>query len=123
MAPILYVKIICKHKYKNKVIKSTKVVKCLVDHGSSSSLITKDCVLDNKTYTGASTEWKTTAGTFITRKQAMINFKMSELSETALVNHKFNVHNSPLGQYDMIIGRDLSSHIGLDVCGSDLTIK
>ena len=48
---------------------------------------------------------------------------MNELSETALVHHKFNVYNSPLGQCDMIIGRDLSSQIGLDVCGSDQMIK
>ena len=123
MAPILYVKIICRHKYKNKIIKSTKTVKCLVDHGSSSSIVTKECVLDNKTYTSVLTQWKTTAGVFTTQKKAIINLQMNELSETAVVNHKFNVHNNPLGQYDMIIGRDLSNHIGLDVCGSNQTIK
>ena len=105
------------------MIKSTKTAKCLVDHGSSSSLITNECVSDNKTYTGISTQWKTTVGVFTTKKQVIINFQLSELSETVLVHHKFNVHNSPLGQYDMIIGRDLISHIDLDVCGSNLTIK
>ena len=53
----------------------------------------------------------------------MANFQMGELSETAVVNHKFNVHDSPPGQCDVIIGRDLSSHTGLDVCGSDQTMK
>ena len=119
MAPTLCVKISSKHKLNGKVVKATKTAKCLVDHGSSSSLVTSDCALDNKTCTGVSTQWKTTAGTFTTKKQAVINFKMNELSETALVHHKFNVHYSPLGQYDMIIGRNLSSQIGLDVCGSD----
>ena len=123
MAPILFVKIVSKRKQGKKVVKTTKIIKCLVDHGSSSSLITSDCVLHNKTYAGSSTRWKTTAGYFTTKKQAVINFQMNELSETALVHHKFNVHDKPLGQYDMIIGRDLSGQIGLDVCGSDLTIK
>lgn len=48
---------------------------------------------------------------------------MLELSETAIVNHKFNVIKGTLGQYDMIIGRDLANQIGLDTCGSDLTLK
>ena len=117
------VKIIGKHKHKIKVNESTKTVKCLVDHGSSSSLVTSDCVPDNKTHTGVSTQWKTTAGALTTKKQAVMNFQLNELSETALVHHKFNVHNGYLGQCDMIIGRDLSSHMGSDVCGSNPTMR
>ena len=123
MAPILFVKIISKRKLGKKVVKTTKIIKCLVDHGSSSSLITSDCVLHNGTHSGSPTKWKTTAGHFTTKKKAAMNFQMNELSETALVHHKFNVHDKPLGQYDMIIGRDLSGQTGLDACGSDLTIK
>ena len=108
MAPALCAKTISKCKQGKKAFETTEIIKCLVDHGSGSSLVTEDCVLHNRTHSGASTQWKTTAGTFTTEKQAAINFQMSELSETALVHHKFNVHSSPLGQCDMIIGRDLS---------------
>ena len=101
MAPILFVKVISKKKLGKKVFKTTKTIKCLVDHGSSSSLVTSDCVLHNGTYAGSPTRWKTTAGYFTTKKQAVINFQMNELSETALVHHKFNVHDKPLDQYDM----------------------
>ena len=52
-----------------------------------------------------------------------MNFKLSELSETAIVTHQFNVSKASLGQCDMIIGRDLANHMGLDTCGSDLTVR
>ena len=69
MAPTPHVKTISKCKQGKKAFKTTKIVKCLVDHGSGSSLVTKDCVLHNRTHSGASTQWKTTAGTFTTKKK------------------------------------------------------
>ena len=48
---------------------------------------------------------------------------MSELSETAIVNHQFNVSPASLGQRDMVVCRDSANHMGSDTCGSDLTLK
>ena len=123
VAPILFVKVLKKHKYKDKIKTITKTIKTLVDPGSSSSLVSDKSIIGHPKYKSTRTWWETTAGMFETNKKVNLNFKMSELSETAIVNHQFNVSKSPLGQYDMIIGRDLANQIGLDTCGSDLTVK
>ena len=116
-------KLLIKHKYKAKNKKFTKVLKALVDPGSSSSLVTETSVGNLPTYRSSKTSWETSAGSFLTNKKVDLNLKLSELSETALVNHQFNVRQGSLGDYDMIIGRDLTNSIGLDACGSDQTIK
>ena len=69
MAPMPHAKTISKCKQGKKAFESTKIIKCLVDHGSGSSLVTKDCVLHNRTHSGASTQWKTTACTFTTKNK------------------------------------------------------
>ena len=95
----------------------------LVDPGSSSSLVFQKCVLNQPTYKSGKTGWETTAGKFATDCKVSLNFQMNELSQTALVNHQFDVSKENLGRHDMIIGRDLTNQTGLDTCGSDLTIK
>ena len=95
----------------------------MVDPGSSSSLVSHKCILKQPTYKSGKTSWETTAGKFLTDSKVNLNFQLNELSETAIINHQFNVAKGALGQYDMIIGRDLANKIGLDTCGSDRTIK
>ena len=48
---------------------------------------------------------------------------MPELSETAILNHTFNVTNGALGRCDMITDRDLANGTGPETCGSDLMLK
>ena len=104
-APILFVKILIKQKYHNKTKCIKKTLKTLVDPGSSSSLVSETCIVGLPTYKSTKTLWETTAGTFKTDRKVNVNLKLSELSETAIINHQFNVSKAPLGQYDMIIGR------------------
>ena len=122
-APALFVKAITKHECKNKIKCSTKTLKTLVDQGSSSSLVSDKCVVGHPTHESTKTVWETTAGNFKTDGKVNLNFKFGELSETAIVNHQFNVSEGSLGQCDMIIGRDLANQIGLDTCRSDITVK
>ena len=98
-------KVITKHKYKDKVKNISKILKTLVDPGSSSSLVSDKCIAGQPTYKSTTTKWETTAEKFFIDRKVNLNFKMSELSETAIVNHQFNVNKDSLGQYDMIIGR------------------
>ena len=42
-------------------------------------------ILQDKT---SKTQWSTAAGKFVTDQKVNINFKMPELSETAIVNHQ-----------------------------------
>ena len=75
MTPILYVKVISKYKYKKKTQYKTKTLKILVDSGSSSSVVSAQGILDNKTYKSSRTKWKTTAGKFITDKKVDLTLK------------------------------------------------
>lgn len=112
-----------KYKKKKKLKKFTKTLKTLVDHGSSSSLVAQKAIGSLSTYKSKKTSWNTTAGSFLTNGKTDLNIKLSELSETAAMNHQFNVSQESLGQCDMIIGRNLANTVGLDTCGSDQTIK
>jgi hypothetical protein len=65
-------------------------------------------------------------GKFITRKKARIKFQLPEFSLTKTIAWTAHVDESTdydLAQYDMIIGNDLMSEIGLDICFSTNEIK
>ena len=60
------------------------------------------------------TKWKTMAGTVSTRGTAKVEFSLPEFHEDKLL--EWNVHLTPkLGNYDMIVGRDLLTEIGIDI--------
>ena len=64
-----------------------------------------------------------TVGTFSTAGDCSVDFVIPEISLTATCNHDFHVHTGTLGNYDMIIGRDLLASLGLDISSADDTIK
>ena len=119
---MLFVKTLIKHKGNNESEIIAKTFETSIDPGSSSSLVSEKSVVGFPTCEGAKTVWDTTTGTFQTKGKVNVNLKLSELSETAIVTHQFNVIEASLGQCDMIIGGDLANHIGLDTCGSALTV-
>ena len=60
-------------------------------------------------------EYSTGAGMYCTTHDVKVNFCMTELSSSKIINHQFHVDNEKgeLGiGYDMIIGRDLMVQLG-----------
>ena len=96
-------------------------VKILLDSGASSDIICQKFVKKLRQKDSLQTEWNTIAGKFITDKQCNVTFKLSELNPTARI--QCTMHVAPtLGLYDMILGRDTLSELGIDLKFSNHTI-
>jgi hypothetical protein len=65
-----------------------------------------------KTLSAEPTRWTTSAGTFNTNKQAIIHINLPELHQKKTIT--FNCHIAPtLGEYNIIIGRDILRQLGI----------
>lgn len=101
-------------------------VRVLCDTGTTSTLILHQFVHKIGACEERPTTWNTMGGKFITRKKARIRFQLPEFSLTKTIAWTAHVDESTdydLAQYDMIIGNDLMSEIGLDICFSTNEIK
>ena len=56
--------------------------------------------------------WTTLAGQFETNKRTQVIFKLNEFDEQVTVKHEFTVCKQP-SNYDMIIGVDLMTELGI----------
>ncbi len=101
----------------------TKSVRVLLDSGASHTIIDKAVAGKLRLKKSKATSWETAAGTFSTDCKTMVEFQLPELSTTVQLKHTMYVHNGALSNYQMIIGRDLLNHLGIDICYSDLTVK
>ena len=61
------------------------------------------------------TTWETQSGKFTTSKKANIDFCLPEFSATKIVSWKCHLDKKTNSRYDMILGRDLLSALGLDL--------
>ena len=59
--------------------------------------------------------WETQAGKFTTSKKVNVDFCIPKFSATNIVTWKCHVDDSTNGRYDMILGRDLLTALGLDL--------
>ena len=59
--------------------------------------------------------WENQAGKFTTSKKMNIDFCLPEFSVTKIVMWKFHVNESTNSRYDMSLGRDLLTALGLDL--------
>ena len=89
-------------------------IKILLDSGASSSIISQKFVKKLRQKDSVQTEWKTVPGIFKTNKQCNVTFKLSELNPTARIQHTMHV-TPTLGAYDMILGREALSELGIDL--------
>jgi RNase H-like domain found in reverse transcriptase/Reverse transcriptase (RNA-dependent DNA polymerase)/Integrase zinc binding domain len=103
-------------------------IRALLDTGTTSTLILRDFVKKGRAngYRGHETEWKTMGGIFKTKKKALIDFKFPELNTDKKVTWICHVdettkHENAL--YDMIIGMDLMTAIGIYVDTEDKIIR
>ena len=68
------------------------------------------------------TKWNTVAGIVETSHVSTVTFKLPELSETRNITGEFHVMKQPM-EYDMIIGRELLTEIGIDLIFSKNVIR
>ena len=103
-------------------------IKCLLDTGTSSTLILRDYVKKGraKSYKGKRTKWSTLGGQFSTNRKALLDFKFPELSNSKTVTWICHVDDKTSPEracYDMILGMDLMTHIGMFVDTERKTVR
>jgi predicted aspartyl protease len=85
-----------------------------LDSGSSSTIIKKRFIKNLRIYKKGGVKWKTAAGTLKTSEKAKIQFKLDELDESKIIEWNAHVTEQQFS-YDMIIGRDLLSELGINI--------
>ena len=93
---------------------------CLWDSGASDSMIKKLYVRKLlEKFRKNKQEYDTAAGIYTSNYEIKIDFMLAEFSTKKLITHRFHVNDkqkcSDIG-YDMIIGQDLMTKIGLGSC-------
>lgn len=93
--------------------KDPKSFTALLDSGASSTVVSASCVNKQHLKTVQPTVWNTANGSFETTTQTQLVFKLPELNEHRVINHMVHVSSRHLTTYDIIIGRDLLSTLGI----------
>ena len=89
-----------------------QVIIILLDSGASKSIIFANLAKRlHKSKTGK-TQWSTVAGAVETTHATRVNFKLNEFSTSRVVEWTFHAAEKEFN-YDMIIGRDLLTELGL----------
>jgi transposase InsO family protein len=102
-------------------------INALLDTGTSSTIILRHFVKKGavKSDKHRLQQWNTLGGKFFTKRQALIDFKFPELDNTKKVTWSCHIDESTTkanASYDMIIGMDLMTNIGIFVNTSSKTI-
>ena len=94
--------------------KETKIIRCLLDSGTTSTIVLKAFVTNSLVKTKQPVSWKTMGGTFETGHKSQVTFKMPEFSHNRTVTWEAHVddHSDPkMTNYDLIIGSDLMTEL------------
>ena len=102
-------------------------IKCLLDTGTSASILLRQFVKRGraKSYKGHKTVWNTMGGNFQTHRKALVDFKFPQLSDSKSVTwivHIDETTDPKKSLYDMIIGMDLMTELGIYVNTEDKMI-
>lgn len=98
-------------------------IKALLDSGGSGTLVTEKFCTKLKSITGGQPQkWLTPAGAMHTTRKVKAKFSIPELNERTMIQWDVHVAKD-LGNYDMIIGRDLMSDLGIDIQFSTDTVR
>jgi predicted aspartyl protease len=103
-------------------------IRALLDTGTSSTLLLRDFVAKGraKGFEHQPTKWATLGGNFVTNRKALVEFKFPELSISKTVTWIVHVNKKTsreMAAYDMIIGMDLMTAIGIFVNTRDKTVE
>ena len=102
-------------------------IRALLDTGTTSTIILKEFVQRGRasSYKGKKQEWTTIGGTFSTRSKALIDMTLPELDKSKTITWICHVDDkTPAAKaaYDIIIGMDLMTEIGIVVNTANKTI-
>ena len=95
-------------------------IRILFDSGGSGTVLNKKFAKKLRQDKCPTVEWTTMAGKVSTSKKAKVQFSLPEFFEDRLIEWRVHLADS-LGNYDMIIGRDILSELGIDLHFSTLT--
>ena len=68
-------------------------------------------------------QWHTQVGNITTNIKVKVDFALPALIATNVVMWKFHVDYSAKGRYDIILGRDILTELGLDLKKSEHVIE
>jgi hypothetical protein len=113
-------------RFNTKLGDKTKniILQCLLDSGASSSLITEEYVknMHARFSKGKHTTWISPAGEMMTTSVCQTRFAIPEFHRDRIIEWKLHVAKN-LGAYDMILGRDVLSGLGIKFNFADNTIE
>ena len=89
-------------------------IRILLDSGSTQTILCKHLAKKLKTRKEPTTKWTTMAGTVKTGESAKVEFSLPEFHPDKLIEWRVHL-TEKLGSYDMIIGRDILSEMGIDI--------
>jgi hypothetical protein len=95
-------------------------MRALLDTGTTATIILREFVGKKRARTNTKkiTKWKTLGGTFITNYESLLDFKFPKLSTSKIMTWQAHVddkNSSKEAAYDMIMGMDLMTSIGIMV--------
>ena len=120
--PIIFVKMVVPAGKKDRQSR-TRLVKALVDSGSSGSILTKakSDKLPVKN-TKHEQQWSTAAGVLARNTKTATSFSFPELHAKKLINKSLHLVELNIDRYDMIIGHDLIISLYIDIHIAYMTI-
>ena len=93
----------------------------MFDSGASETIIKSELIKNLKSQKTSSQQWNTAAGKVSTNKIAKLMFNLPEFYETKIVQCWAHVFENNIN-YDMIIGRDLMTELGININFANQTI-
>jgi predicted aspartyl protease len=96
------------------------ILRIVLDTGASATIILKDSIkgLNGTVLNEQTTTWNTVGGQFVTNLQREVIFTLPEFSTSKVIRWVCHVDSTTLrtnAQYDMIIGADLLSELGIEI--------
>jgi hypothetical protein len=103
-------------------------LRALLDTGTTATIILREFVGKCRAHTiiKKRTKWKTLGGTFTINYESLLDFKFPEISISKVVTWQAQVDDNNLSKeaaYDMIMGMDLMTSIGITVDCEKICIR
>jgi len=102
---------------------NTTGIKILFDSGSTASHVKRDKIKKLRVKKEKPQNWNTAAGQVSTNERCRVLFSLPELNDTRTIDWTMHVGTLENIQYDMIIGSDLMSELGINIKYSNLSIE
>ena len=99
-----------------------KLMRILLDSGASTSIITKPFVKKLRVRSDTQTKWSVAGGKLTTNERCKIHLQLPDLSPSLSIVKEVHVTDKVSNRYDMIMGRDLLSELGINLDFKDETM-